>query len=72
MVSVTDVLAASVVVAVAGSLTRLAHHALMLRFLTKQLEHTDPSGRLEVSLVIARQMRTAEPSATSATHKLPG
>lgn len=66
----TDVLAAGAVVAIAVPLTRLAHHALTLRFLTKQLEHTDTSARLEVSLVVARQMGAAEPSVTPASHRL--
>ena len=69
MVSVTGVLTASLVVAVSVPLTRLAHHALMLHFLTKQLEHSDASARLEVSLVIARQMGTAELLNMSATYE---
>ena len=62
-------LAASIVIAVSVPLTRLAHHALLLRFLSKQLEHTDSSARLEVSLVIARQLGALEASDTPTTHK---
>jgi len=65
----TGVLAASVVVAVSVPLTRLVHYALILRFLAKQLEDADSSARLEVSLVLARQMRTVESSVTPAVQK---
>lgn len=68
MVPVTGVITAGVVAAATVPLTRLAYRALLLHFLTKQLEHTDAAARLEVSLVVARQMGIAEPTMPAALH----
>ena len=68
MVPVTGVITAGAVATATVTLTRLAYRALLLRFLTKQLEHTDAAARLEVSLVVAKQMGNAEPTMSAVLH----
>ena len=71
MVSVTSAVILGAVVAVAVPLIRLAQRALLLRFLTSQLERAEDAARTEVCVLVARQLTSAGASNIELTPSAP-